>query len=88
MHSFAPPREGIPASGARRCTLRPEMADPRSRWRWAFYVSVPFLMAGTIVSFTAEHRSTLQRVGMVVFVVSAAVYAAARIATTFGGRPK
>jgi len=88
MSANIPPREGIPAAGAVPCTLRREMAPARSRWRWALYVSIPFLMAGTIVALTAEKQSALQTIGIAVFLVSAVVYAAARIATTFGGRAR
>jgi hypothetical protein len=49
--------------------------------------SILFLMAGTVVAWTAETPG-MRRLGIGVFVVSAAVYAAARIATTFGGRAR
>jgi len=87
MREFAPPREAIPARAAPACTLRAEMSNRSSPWRWALYASVLFLMAGTIVAWTADNPA-MRRVGIGIFVVSAAVYAAARVVTTFGGRSK
>ena len=84
---FASPHEAIPASGAGPCTLRAQMPTGSSPWRWALYTSVLFLMAGTIVAWTAD-TPAMRRIGIGIFVASAAVYAAARVATTFGGWPK
>ena len=87
MSANITPREGIPAAGAARCTLRREMTPGRSLWRWALYASVVFLIAGTVLACTAE-SAAVQNVGIGLFVAAAVVYAVARLATTFGGRAR
>jgi uncharacterized RDD family membrane protein YckC len=87
MFANISPREGIPAAGAVRCTLRRAMAPGRPLWRWTLFASVLFLIGGTVLAWTAETPG-MRRFGIGVFVVSAAAYAAARIATTFGGRAR